>query len=106
MTQICNWPLGNGESLEFEVFAENTAWNKVPGLYIFAHLQGNMWTALYVGKTINFSSRLPDHDRLDEAIKLGATHIHAVVIPQQRQRDILEQMLIQYLQPPLNDHYR
>ncbi|WP_277924616.1 hypothetical protein [Anabaena lutea] len=41
MTQIFNWPLGNGESLKFEVVANTNNysfnWNKVPGLYIFAY---------------------------------------------------------------------
>ncbi|WP_413174786.1 hypothetical protein [Anabaena azotica] len=106
MTEKWDWDLGNGESLTFDVFARNIGWNKVAGLYIFAYQQGNMWYPLYVGQTDDFSSRLPNHERLPQAIQRGATHIHAVVIPQQRRRDILEKMLIQYLQPPLNYHYR
>lgn len=110
MTQICNWPLGNGESLEFEVVANTNNysfnWKKVSGLYIFAYQQGNMWYALYVGQTDDFSSRLPNHERLPQAIQKGATHIHVAIITQQRERNILEKMLIQYLQPPLNYHYR
>ncbi|MBD2566779.1 hypothetical protein [Anabaena lutea] len=65
-----------------------------------------MWYPLYVGQTDDFSSRLPNHERLPQAIQRGATHIHVAIITQQRQRDILEKMLIPYLQPPLNDHYR
>lgn len=111
MTEKCKWPLGNGEYLEFEVVANTNNysfnWKKVPGLYIFAFLlQGNTWYPLYVGQTDDFSSRLPSHERFLEAIQRGATHIHAVHIPQKIDRNRLEQMLIQRLQPQLNAHHR
>jgi len=99
----CKWPLVNGQKLEFTIYDSNTGWNQVAGLYIFACPNGDYWSALYVGKTTDFSSRLPSHERLDEAVRKGATHIHAKVVPQEANRDKWEKMLIDHLQPPLND---
>ena len=81
--------------------------NSVAGLYIFSYQVANgSWKALYVGQTDDFSSRLPSHPRLGEAVRTGATHIHAVSVPAQSNRDLWEAQLIQYLQPPLNTHHR
>lgn len=103
----CSWPLGNGSTLEFTIYDRNEGWNKVAGLYIFSFLASNgRWTALYVGQTNDFSARLPSHERLNEAVQRGATHIHALVVPLQQSRDTWESMLIQHLQPSLNEQLR
>lgn len=101
-----NWPLGNGQVLQFDVFDRNMGWNDVPGLYIFSYATANGWYALYVGQAESFSARLPNHERLAEAVRNGATHIHAMVVRQQTMRDQWEHMLIQTLQPPLNVQHR
>jgi hypothetical protein len=102
----CKWPLSNGEFLEFNVYGPNTQWNKVGGLYIFTQDCGAYWRALYVGKTDDFSSRLPSHERWDEAGRNGATHIHAKVVSQAANRDTWERQLIAHLQPQLNDQLK
>ena len=101
----CNWPLGNGQQLEFTIYGSNKNWSSAAGLYIFSYQNGNYWHAIYVGQTDDFSSRLPNHERLDEALRKGATHIHVAVIPQQSNRDKLEKMLIQNLKPTLNTQH-
>lgn len=102
-----SWPLGNGQNLDFGCYDLNTAsWNKVGGLYIFAYYDGQYWRALYVGQTDDFSSRIPSHERLNEAFRRGATHIHATVVPLVTNRDTLEKQLIAYLQPPMNEQHR
>lgn len=99
----CNWPIGNGQYLTFHIYSENKNWKQISGLYIFAYLAANgKWTALYVGQTDDFSSRLPSHERLNEAVRLGATHIHACVVSAQSERDRLEAALIRNLQPRMN----
>lgn len=102
----CTWPLGNGSSLDFTIYDQKAGWNNVPGLYIFARKAGLYWEALYIGKADDFSSRLPTHERLNEAVQFGATHIHAVVVQQEANRDNWEQMLIHHLQPKMNVQYR
>jgi excinuclease UvrABC nuclease subunit len=106
MISKVNWPLGNRESLEFEVYDRNDTWNDVPGLYIFSYVAEGYWRALYVGQAESFRARLPNHERLPEAVQRGATHIHAMVVPQQSDRDEWERMLIQNLQPPMNVQHR
>lgn len=99
----CNWPLSNGSTLAFSVYDRNEGWNRVAGLYLFAWRDSDgRWYALYVGQTEDFSSRLPSHERLNEAVQRGATHIHALVVPNQDDRDSWEAMLIKQLQPPMN----
>lgn len=100
----CNWPVGNGQSVEFIIYdPETVQWNSAAGLYIFAYSTGGgRWKALYVGQTEDFSSRIPNHERWEEARRLGATHVHARVVPQAATRDVLERLLIENLQPPLN----
>lgn len=102
----CNWPISQTQSLEFQIYNQNTSWNAVSGLYIFAYQSGAHWYAVYVGQADNFANRLPAHERLSEAVQNGATHIHAKVVSQQAQRNQWEKQLIQHLQPLLNVQHR
>jgi hypothetical protein len=99
----CSWPLGNGYSLTFNIYSENRNWKQIAGLYIYAFLASSgSWIALYVGQTDDFSSRFPSREKLSEAIQLGATHIHALAVPLQSDRDRYEELLIRNLQPRMN----
>lgn len=91
----------------FTVFdPRGTTWNETAGIYIFCGVSPqNKWTCLYVGKTKSFKARPGDHDRWDEAVALGATHIHAMVAPLEADRDRIEQALIGGYKPPLNVHH-
>ena len=103
----CTWPIGNNESLDFAIYSLSDQWNKVAGLYIFAHRTDQThWQSLYVGQTDDFSSRIPNHEQWCSAVRLGATHIHARVVPAAAVRDTLERRLISFLQPPLNEQLR
>jgi excinuclease UvrABC nuclease subunit len=81
-------------------------WQKVAGLYIFAYFDGKLWRPVYIGKTEDFSSRLPNHERWDEALQIGATHVHALAVPLEASRDTWERRLIEEHQPLLNEQYR
>jgi len=102
----CRWQLENGQALEFTIFDFDSHWNQDPGLYIFAYHDGQFWRALYVGETSDFSSRLPSHELKDEVLRSGATHIHALLVPQRANRKQWEKMLIKYLDPPINRKHR
>jgi hypothetical protein len=103
----CRWPIGNDQNILFNIHDSNDHWDEVGGLYIFAYrAKDDLWHALYAGQTDDFSSRLPFHERLDEAIQLGATHIHVTDVPKAAHRDILERRLIAHLQPPMNEQLR
>ncbi len=81
-----------------------TSWNSVAGIYILTGVnRQNQWEPLYIGQCDSFLSRIPSHERWDEAQALGARHIHALVVSKQEDRDIIEKALIRAYQPPLND---
>ena len=105
-SSTCNWPLPNGQTMTFHVYNSDANWLEAGGLYIFSYLAKDGWFPLYVGQTENFSTRLPNHERLNEAVQRGATHIHAVHVPQAGKRDELERLLIQHLQPTLNEQHK
>jgi hypothetical protein len=96
----------NGENLKFSVLHKAEKWNPVPGLYIFARLTRDGWEPLYVGQTDDFSNRIPHHERWEEAARLGAGYVHAVVVRSEATRKLYEKSLIQLLNPPLNDQFK
>ena len=77
MAGTCNW-----DGYTFSVHDLSTdGWNDIPGIYIFAYVTSpNTWQAVYIGETGSLQTRLPGHERLDEAILAGATNIHAMPI--------------------------
>lgn len=98
----------NWVGLEFSVYDNNTNWNDVGGLYIFAAPNklpgpGDPWWPLYVGRTRSFRSRIPSHEMWSAAVEWGATHIHALAEEDARERALLERLLIDELKPMLND---
>lgn len=98
----------NGRQYIFTVYASNSGWNPVGGVYLFARpstLRSGTWDVFYIGRTDNFSKRLPNHERLNEASRMGATHIAAVVISTESEREQVEREMIQQIRPPLNDHF-
>ncbi|NQV29533.1 MAG: GIY-YIG nuclease family protein [Candidatus Marinimicrobia bacterium] len=50
--------------------------------------------ALYIGKAESFKSRLDNHERWDDAVRAGATHIHAMVVATESERRQIEALLI------------
>lgn len=93
---------------DFEVHVPPVRWNAVAGLYIFAGLDltRTLWRPFYIGQTESLAERLPTHEYWQEAVRLGATHIHARVEPQAVTRQAMERILIQQYQPRLNSQHR
>lgn len=91
----------------FTVYSTETTWNNIGGLYIFCGLNSqNRWVPYYIGQTDSFQNRLPSHDRWEEARRLGATHVHAMVERQEANRLAIEKELIQAFQPKLNQQLK
>lgn len=100
----CSWPTGPGQTLTFTIYDyDATEWKTVGGLYIFARVAGDGWEPLFVGKTENFRTGIPSHERWDEARRSGATHVHALVVPLEASRVRLEAALVAHLKPPMNE---
>ena len=88
---------------DFGVYKPNTNWNDQPGVYIFAYrTMNNTWYGLYVGQADSFKGRLPGHERWAEAVRRGATHIHARVETNPDIREMLEEVLLAQYPFPMN----
>ena len=80
-----------------------TTWNDVAGVYVFTGLDRiGRWIALYIGQADSLRTRLSRHEQWSPAVRLGATHVHAMVVPLKADRDRIEQELIQAYRPTLN----
>jgi excinuclease UvrABC nuclease subunit len=92
------------KSYEFEVYdPDNTKWNDVAGIYIFTGLNARgLWVPFYIGQAKSFADRIPNHANWSAAARLGATHVHAMVVPLAANRDKIEAELIEAYQPALN----
>lgn len=103
MANTCKW-----HQYDFTIFTmSGTEWNDVAGIYIFSGVHGlSQWKAYYVGIADSFKNRLPNHERWAEAVRIGASHVHALVVQQEATRQAIEKELIRVYQPPLNTHHR
>ena len=91
----------------FGVYQKPSTWGTAAGVYIFCGITPqNQWRPYYIGQADQFSDRLPSHERWAEAVRLGATHVHAMVVQQAAMRDTIEQQLISAYQPTLNAHHK
>lgn len=99
------------QTLQFEQHFINANWNKVPLIYMFFAdwADGRINPAIpYIGETGDATSRLPDHDRWEDAVRdYGATHVLAKVAPHnlEARRD-LERTLIRAYNPPMNTQHK
>ena len=100
------WTSPYGTVLNFEVHPPRANWNDHPGLYMFCKYQLGSWVPVYVGQAASLKNRLCGHDRWDEAVRLGATTVHAIVVHRQDERDLHERALIQHFNPTLNVQHR
>jgi len=97
----------NWSGYQFNVYHQNGDWNHKSGIYIFCGVSPrNQWVALYIGQADSFRNRIPQHEQWNQAVQLGATHVHALVVEQGWQRDAIERLLIQNHQPHLNVQHK
>ena len=86
---------------------ETTDWPDVGGIYIFAKRRSigpwDPWLPLYVGRTESFAGRLPGHNMWAAVREAQADHVHVLAEQNDRKRTLIEALLIQELEPPLND---
>ena len=77
-------------------------------VYLFCKVQGGQYVPLYIGKAADLSKRLVQHERLDEAIRLGATHllVHAPGLGARVHYLEAERRLIGHYAPILNVQHR
>jgi hypothetical protein len=80
----------------------------VAGNYAFAkRLPNGNYLPVYFGQAQDLKVRIPTHERLAEAIRLGATHVMAHSTQGGETARCAEEVdLIRYWQPPLNTQHR
>ncbi|MDO9453759.1 MAG: GIY-YIG nuclease family protein [Stagnimonas sp.] len=95
-------------AFSFQVFSmsDSVKWNPVGGVYIFASQSISSYFPLYIGKADSFANRFSCHERWDDAVRAGATHVLASVVQHDTTRDEVEQAMIGQFQPKLNTHHR
>ncbi|MEI9866680.1 MAG: GIY-YIG nuclease family protein [Limisphaerales bacterium] len=94
------------DSYRFSVHSQMADWSHNGGIYIFCGVNPqNQWVPLYIGQADSFRNRIPQHEQWNPAVRRGATHVHAMALPE-LQRDWVEQRLIQAYQPHLNVHHK
>jgi len=78
------------------------------GNYMFVRpLQNGNYLPVYIGVADSLRDRLSNHERLDEAKRVGATYVMTHTTPAgEATRLAEEQDLIAYWQPVLNTHHR
>lgn len=95
------------QGYDFKVLRPNANWADVPGVYIFAGVVGTKWKAFYIGETDSFKNRpINGHEQSGAAARLGATHVHALVIKNAARRTQIEEALIAAFKPPLNRQHK
>jgi hypothetical protein len=104
--QVYKWEGASGKQYEYWVRPIYTLWKEMPGNFIYAkakHIASGDWEPLYIGQTRNLRQGLADSEKAAEAIRLGATYIHAHVsgeIEEERLAEVRD--LVGKHQPPCN----
>ena len=75
--ETCIWTGKSGKQYAYGIYHPSANWNPIGGNYIFASIFLGRWVAHYIGQTDNFRTRFASHEKWDEAVRAGATHILA-----------------------------
>ncbi len=76
-TFLVNWAGQSGTEYPYTVYDLDTEFPPVPGNYIYCRqTEDGQWAPLYVAQTRDLHQRLEGHEKLQDAMENGATHIH------------------------------
>lgn len=92
----------DGRLFKFDLYRQELDWPECPGVYMFVTETATAPVVHYVGKCDEFCSRMPNHDRWEEAQRKGATLVAACEVQSDEDRSALEVTLIQHWKPDLN----
>jgi hypothetical protein len=100
-----SWRGESGERYMFKAALTNRSIPDEGGIYIFVRRRFAFFLhPLYIGKATNLRSRIFGHERWWEAWwKRGATERHILVVRSGEDRARIEEDLIRYYQPRMND---
>jgi hypothetical protein len=76
-SNFVNWPGQSGAQYPYEIHPLDATFQAVPANYIYAkQSEDGSWVPIYIGQTRALQQRLEGHLTVDDAVALGATHIH------------------------------
>jgi hypothetical protein len=101
--ETCEWTGASGERYKYYITPISNTFKDVPGNYIYAMRPDKEWKALYIGETSSLSRR-PEgsYEKEREAVRFGATHVHAHFNSDEDARKKEQDDLIQSQHPPFN----
>lgn len=111
MSDYIDWPGLSGNRYRYW-FLDNprapSAIKDVGGNYGFVkRLPNGNFAPLYFGIADSLQARIPNHERWNDAIKAGATHVMSHTTPAgAAAREVEERDLIQFWNPALNTQHR
>lgn len=110
MSDVIDWTGKSGKQYRYWFLENVTAASikTVPGNYAFVkRLPNGNFTPLYFGVAEDLSERISNHDRWDDAIRAGMTHVMSHTTPGGEKVRCDEEIdLIQQWRPPLNTQHR
>lgn len=108
MSEVVDWAGASGSKYRYWFLDIKGLIKDEAGNYMFVkRLTNGNYLPLYIGQANSLKNRLPSHERLSEAIRLGATHVMAHTTPGGEASRLAEERdLIQYWSPALNTHHQ
>ena len=99
---------GVDTNYSFGVYSVHATPNATNAVYLFCKFHAGQYMPVYTGKAENLHSRLVEHERMDESIRLGATHllVHTPGYGARVHYLEAERRLIAYYNPVLNVQHR
>ena len=92
----------------FEVYGISEILAGTNAVYMFCKFQSSAYCPLYIGRAENLAIRLTEHERINEAIRHGASHLLVCMPDYTAQIYFIEaeRRLIAHFNPPLNHQHR
>lgn len=111
MSDYIDWPDNTGRSHRYWFHAtprDAATIKNEPGNYVFVRRQTDgSYLPLYFGIADSLKNRVPNHERWNDAIRAGVTHVMMHTTQGGEQvRAAEERALIARWNPPLNTHHR
>ena len=102
-TSTCVWFGKSEKPYEYQIFAMNTVFRDIGGNFIFCDRDVlGEWNPLYIGSSDNLFDLLCKEKLKRWIVQQGATHIHAHLRKDERQREVEKLDLVERFHPRLN----
>lgn len=88
-----NWPGQSGKGYQYTVYSLDTAFQPLPGMYIYAgQAEDGSWAPVYIAQTRDLHQRLEGHVRTTTPLRMAPLISMPIIAPPVRPRDALRNM--------------